>query len=192
MRAGFFPIVCFATAVALSGCGTPSSKVVEASDAGYLRDPEIARQFDTLKELLGPDRRSVESLLGKENCGFSLPLWEPPPSGWYCLSISNHAPKTQPARIGVIVIVEYDDQDIVRSVELLFDQMQKVSVGAAGVRVRTEPESATWELNFHFTTLISELKQRKEGRPNQALQTTPMTRSVCEKTIEFGHPQRGV
>ena len=28
--------------------------------------------------------------------------------------------------------------------------------------------------------------------PNQALQTTPMTRSVCEKTIEFDHPQRGV
>jgi hypothetical protein len=27
---------------------------------------------------------------------------------------------------------------------------------------------------------------------NQALQTTPMTRSVCEKTIEFGYPQRGV
>ena len=29
-------------------------------------------------------------------------------------------------------------------------------------------------------------------RANQALQTTPMTRSVCEKTIEFGRPQRGV
>ena len=29
-------------------------------------------------------------------------------------------------------------------------------------------------------------------RPNQALQTTPMTRSGFEKTIEFGHPQRGV
>ena len=29
-------------------------------------------------------------------------------------------------------------------------------------------------------------------RPNQALQTTPMTRSVYEKTIEFGDPQRGV
>jgi len=28
--------------------------------------------------------------------------------------------------------------------------------------------------------------------PNQALQTTPMTRSVCERTIEFGDPQRGV
>ena len=28
--------------------------------------------------------------------------------------------------------------------------------------------------------------------PNQALQTTPMTRSVCEKTTEFGYPQRGV
>ena len=28
--------------------------------------------------------------------------------------------------------------------------------------------------------------------PNQALQTTPMARSIFEKTIEFGHPQRGV
>jgi len=28
--------------------------------------------------------------------------------------------------------------------------------------------------------------------PNQALQTTPMTRSVYEKTIEFGRSQRGV
>jgi hypothetical protein len=27
---------------------------------------------------------------------------------------------------------------------------------------------------------------------NQALQTTPMTRSVYERTIEFGDPQRGV
>jgi len=27
---------------------------------------------------------------------------------------------------------------------------------------------------------------------NQALQTTPMTRSVDEKTIEVGYPQRGV
>jgi len=32
----------------------------------------------------------------------------------------------------------------------------------------------------------------ENGRPNQALQTTPMTRSVYEKTIEFGRPQRGV
>ena len=33
----------------------------------------------------------------------------------------------------------------------------------------------------------------EEGKPaNQALQTTPMTRSVYEKTIEFGHPQRSV
>ena len=29
-------------------------------------------------------------------------------------------------------------------------------------------------------------------RPNQALQTTPMTRSVYEKTIEFVDPKRGV
>ncbi len=29
-------------------------------------------------------------------------------------------------------------------------------------------------------------------QPNQALQTTPMTRSVYEKTIEVGHPWRGV
>ena len=29
-------------------------------------------------------------------------------------------------------------------------------------------------------------------RPNQSLQTTPVTRSVYEKTIEFGRPQRGV
>ena len=29
-------------------------------------------------------------------------------------------------------------------------------------------------------------------QPNQALQTTPMTRSVYEKTIEFERPQRGV
>ena len=28
--------------------------------------------------------------------------------------------------------------------------------------------------------------------PNQALQTTPMTRSIFEKIIEFGDPQRGV
>jgi len=34
------------------------------------------------------------------------------------------------------------------------------------------------------------LESRKE--PNQALQTTPMTRCVYEKTIEFGDPQRGV
>jgi hypothetical protein len=33
---------------------------------------------------------------------------------------------------------------------------------------------------------------RKEDTPNQALQTTPMTRSVYDKTIEFGYPQRGV
>jgi hypothetical protein len=31
-----------------------------------------------------------------------------------------------------------------------------------------------------------------EEAANQALQTTPMTRSVYEKTIEFGRPQRGV
>ena len=32
----------------------------------------------------------------------------------------------------------------------------------------------------------------EERQPNQALQTTPVTRSVYEKTIEFGHRQRGV
>ena len=32
----------------------------------------------------------------------------------------------------------------------------------------------------------------QKRQPNQALQTTPMTRSVCEKNIEFGRPQRGV
>ncbi len=32
----------------------------------------------------------------------------------------------------------------------------------------------------------------KEKTANQALQTTPMTRSGFEKTIEFGYPQRGV
>ena len=36
------------------------------------------------------------------------------------------------------------------------------------------------------------MKAESDRRPNQALQTTPMTRSVFEKTIEFGHPQRGV
>jgi len=35
-------------------------------------------------------------------------------------------------------------------------------------------------------------KPAKTKQPNQALQTTPMTRSVYEKTIEFGHLQRGV
>ena len=34
--------------------------------------------------------------------------------------------------------------------------------------------------------------RRNEQRPNQALQTTPMTRSVYEKTMEFEVPQRGV
>ena len=32
----------------------------------------------------------------------------------------------------------------------------------------------------------------REDRANQALQTTPMTRMVYEKTIEFGRHQRGV
>ena len=32
----------------------------------------------------------------------------------------------------------------------------------------------------------------EEEAANRALQTTPMTRSVYEKTIEFGHPRRGV
>jgi len=32
----------------------------------------------------------------------------------------------------------------------------------------------------------------KRREANQALQTTPMTRSVYEKSIEFGEPQRGV
>ena len=32
----------------------------------------------------------------------------------------------------------------------------------------------------------------EEKKPNQALQTTPMTRSVYEKTIEFGRRRRGV
>ena len=34
--------------------------------------------------------------------------------------------------------------------------------------------------------------QEKKDMANQALQTTPMTRSVYEKTIEFGYTQRGV
>ncbi len=33
---------------------------------------------------------------------------------------------------------------------------------------------------------------KKARAANQALQTTPMTRSVYEKTIEFRYPQRGV
>ena len=40
-----------------------------------------------------------------------------------------------------------------------------------------------------FETLEEQIEKQ---RANQALQTTPMTRSVCEKTIEFGRPQRGV
>jgi len=40
-----------------------------------------------------------------------------------------------------------------------------------------------------FKTLEEKLKKQTA---NQALQTTPMTRSVHEKTIEFGFPQRGV
>ena len=32
----------------------------------------------------------------------------------------------------------------------------------------------------------------RKKEPNQALQTTPTTRSVCEKTIEFGNRRRGV
>ena len=35
-------------------------------------------------------------------------------------------------------------------------------------------------------------EKMNERQPNQALQTTPMTRSVYEKNIEFGDPQRGV
>ena len=40
--------------------------------------------------------------------------------------------------------------------------------------------------------LECEKRKLKERQPNQALQTTPVTRSVYEKTIEFGDPQRGV
>jgi len=43
--------------------------------------------------------------------------------------------------------------------------------------------------------LMRSLEMIQKGRKkaaNQALQTTPMTRSVYEKTIEFGYPQRGV
>jgi len=36
------------------------------------------------------------------------------------------------------------------------------------------------------------LDEKASQTPNQALQTTPMTRSVYEKTVEFGDPQRGV
>ena len=36
------------------------------------------------------------------------------------------------------------------------------------------------------------IKAMWEKTANQALQTTPITRSVYEKTIEFGYPQRGV
>jgi hypothetical protein len=32
----------------------------------------------------------------------------------------------------------------------------------------------------------------KKKTANQALQTTPMARSVYEKTIVFGYPRRGV
>ena len=32
----------------------------------------------------------------------------------------------------------------------------------------------------------------KPKEANQALQTTPMAPGVYEKTVEFGHPQRGV
>jgi len=32
------------------------------------------------------------------------------------------------------------------------------------------------------------IRGEDERQPNQALQTTPMTRSVYERTIEFGYP----
>ena len=53
------------------------------------------------------------------------------------------------------------------------------------------------EQPYRLSKLVPKLEEwrysvRKKGRPNQALQTTPMTRSVYEKTIEFERPQRGV
>ena len=44
----------------------------------------------------------------------------------------------------------------------------------------------------HRAVLAVKEKTTVAKQPNQALQTTPMTRSVDEKTIKFGHPQRGV
>jgi hypothetical protein len=38
----------------------------------------------------------------------------------------------------------------------------------------------------------AEAGNKNERQPNQALQTTPMTRSVYEKITEFGDPERGV
>ena len=43
-----------------------------------------------------------------------------------------------------------------------------------------------------FPSRLGETRVTRVDPPNQALQTTPMTRSIYEKTIEFGHPQRGV
>ena len=55
---------------------------------------------------------------------------------------------------------------------------------------RHEGSEPDMELYVEGKRFILFLTQEKE--PNQALQTTPMTRSVYEKTNEFGDPKRGV
>jgi hypothetical protein len=62
------------------------------------------------------------------------------------------------------------------------------------------PERLANEVVPAMERIAASIRVEREGsetsgtknRPNQALQTTPMARSVYEKTIEFGHPQRGV
>jgi hypothetical protein len=54
------------------------------------------------------------------------------------------------------------------------------------------PAGSTMVFITFYDVQIAKAEAEEQRQPNQALQTTPMTRIVYEKTIEFGRSQRGV
>ena len=71
-------------------------------------------------------------------------------------------------------------------------EYRDLKVSSAGVGDVSLPEGFPQFLAAVRDLTGCNLSVPEEEEPNQALQTTPMTRSVYEKTIEVGHLQRGV
>ena len=189
MKAFFALLLCFIASNALAALVVDVAIV----DRGILvrRD---ARLKACVVEATVQNRSDKECVVTLMSCGWHdsfevEPIQSVQIAGWICTSNIPTEVEMKPGesivfRFTVVVESGFEGSPF----KVGFTQSPRILTGEGKPAIHWSESLAVPAIP---EVVIQEQHEMKR-QPNQALQTTPMTRSVYGKTIEFGHPQRGV